>query len=112
MEYVFGTKKTRDGEVETLKTIGEKHSSLSGRVTISRQYDDKSIDDVFTVIRKYASNEDAEKCYDYYEIKDHYRDSDRFTAKKQDTMDTALEKQRGDIDYIAMMSDIELDTEV
>lgn len=113
MVYVFGTKKTADGDVEILKTIGEEHSNLIGRQSVVREFDDRTIEDDFTIVRRYQTKTDsAGNFYDWYEIKDHFRTSERFTPKKQESMDSEMVKQRGDIDYMAMMLDVELDTEV
>ena len=112
MEYVFGTKTVGKTEVEILKTIGDVHSNLTGRQVVVREYPDQTIEDQFTIVRCYQSKVDSEgRHYDWYEIKDHFRNSDRFTYEKQTQVDSSLTKQRGDIDYMAMMLDVDLETE-
>ena len=70
MEYIYGQ--------NTLKTVGDSHSDLSGFCSIMREYPDQNITDNFTVVKKIKSDEDAEgKCYDWYEITEHYRYVDR-----------------------------------
>lgn len=76
MEYVFGTKRDR----EVLKTKGSIHTNLKGYCQVIAEYPDQIITDNFCAIRKYQSAEDAEgNCYDWYEIKDHYRYIDKYS---------------------------------
>ncbi len=80
MEYVFGSVRRNGVEVETVKTVGEAHSDLSGAVSVTREYADSHITDNFTVVEKYRSeNGTDDKCYDWYIISAHYRYVDRFT---------------------------------
>ena len=77
MDYVYGSKKTPEGDVEILETIGDTHSNLTGRNTITRHYDDRNITDTFVVDRRYRTiTADDGTCYDWYYIKDHSRDTD------------------------------------
>lgn len=70
MDYIFGQ--------NTVKTVGDSHSDLNGFCSIEREYPDQNITDNFTVVKKIKSDEDAEgKCYDWYEIAEHYRYTDR-----------------------------------
>lgn len=104
MEYIFGTTVRGGVEIEILKTVGDEHTELSGRVTTTRKYTDRIIEDTFTVAEKYRSKDGADgKKYDWYFIKDHSRDTDWYTPKAEDI--------QAQIDYIAMMADVELDTE-
>ena len=82
MEYVFGTI-TRNGEVlQRLTTKGTEHTNLKGFVTIVRKYPDNEITDTFQVVDHYKSVKDPEgNCYDFYIIKDHYRNEDKFTPQ-------------------------------
>lgn len=74
MEYVFGTK----GDVEVLKTKGDAHTDLTGFHQLVREYPDQTITDHFRIVRKLDSQEDAEGgCYDWYEIDQHYRVTDK-----------------------------------
>ena len=98
MEYVFGT----SNGVETLKTKGSTHTDLKGFHQIERKYPDQTITDHFYVVRKIHSSEDAEgTCYDWYEIDKHYRITDKSASLKED-----LQAQ---IDYIAMMTDVDFE---
>lgn len=74
MEYVFGTR----GGIETLKTKGDTHTNLTGYHQVVREYPDQTITDNFFIARKLDSQEDAEgNCYDWYEITQHYRMTDK-----------------------------------
>lgn len=78
MDYIFG----QIDNIDTLKTVGEHHTDLTGRNTIRREYPDRVIEDVFTVVDHYASKDADGKCYDWYHITEHYRDTDRFMPQK------------------------------
>lgn len=100
MEYVFGTKSS----YEILKTKGDKHTDLTGFQEIIRDFTNEKISDFFRVVRKIESKEDsAGNCYDWYEIDHHYREIDR-TEPIRD----AEAKNIANIDYISMMSGIDL----
>lgn len=72
MEYVFGTNDFAG--VEVLKTKGDEHSNLTGFVEVVRNFEDCVITDRFFIVRKLDSKEDeAGKCYDWYEIDRHNR---------------------------------------
>lgn len=74
MEYVFGKINHYGKDVENLKTIGDRHSDLTGSVEVIRSYIYSTIVDNFVVVEKYDSKEDAEgNCYDWYIIDKHYR---------------------------------------
>lgn len=76
MDYIFGQ--------DTLKTVGDSHSGLSGFCSIIREYPDQNITDNFTVVDKIKSDEDSEgKCYDWYLIKEHYRYTDKTKVIEQ-----------------------------
>lgn len=101
MEYIFGSIRKNNRIIENLKTVGDRHTSLKGRITIKREYPDMTIVDTFTVLDHYKEAEDADgKCYDFYTIEAHYRDTDRFMPQKED-----IESK---IEFIAMMSDIDI----
>ena len=110
MEYVFGTKETAEGVVEILKTVGDTNAILTGRQSVIREYTDKTYEDTFTIVRLYQQKKDIEgKCYHWYEIKDHFRTAERFTAERAEAMDQELENHASKIDYIAMMTDIDIE---
>ncbi len=100
MEYVFGTK----GEMEVLKTKGDSHTNLTSFHQIERTYPDQTITDNFRVVRKLDSQEDeAGNCYDWYEIDHHNRIVD-----KSGPVAEAGARNAANIDYLSMMSGIEL----
>lgn len=103
MEYIFGTVQRYDGvEREILKTKDIEHTNLIGRQITERDFSDRHITETFEIQEKYFSAEDAEgNCYDWYYITNHNRDTDRYEPQK--------DKIQSQIDYIAMMADIELD---
>ena len=74
MEYVFGTKKSK----EILRTKGSYHSNLTGHHEIVREYPDQVITDHFYIMQHLDAAEDIEgNCYDWYEIANHYRIEDK-----------------------------------
>ena len=100
MEYVFGT----EGEIEVLKTKGDSHTDLTGYQQIVREFPGEKITDNFRVVCKTSSTEDAEgNCYDWYEIDHHYREIDRTGPVAE-----AGAKNTANIDYLSMMSGIDL----
>lgn len=103
MEYVFGTVKRKGIDIENLKTVGEEHTDLSGRCIIKRVYPDREVEDIFTIEDHYGSGEDSEgTCYDWYLIKDHYRDTDRFMPQKGEIEERAKRDEQD-------LTDIEID---
>jgi hypothetical protein len=86
MEYVFGAEPRGGIECEVLKTIGSRHSDLqNGRNTIVREYPDRTVEDTFFVMKKFRTEEtESGSCYDWYLIKEHNRDTDRFTPYKEE----------------------------
>lgn len=96
MEYVFGTK----GDAEILKVKSESHTDLTGYQTVKREYHGESVTDHFRVARKLDSKEDeANACYDWYEIDRHYRMVDRTNQEKRNA---------ANIDYLSMMTGVDL----
>lgn len=79
MEYTFGSRTNGKLTECTLRTKGDSHTDLRGRVEVVRAYNDAKIYDSFTVRDKYASKEDTEgNCYDWYIVADHSRYVDRY----------------------------------
>lgn len=100
MEYVFGETKN----AKTLRTKGNQHTDLTGFCQITQLYQDEKITDSFRVIRKIESKEDDfGNCYDWYIIDSHYRIID-----KTDSIIEAQAKNAANIDYLSMMTGIEL----
>lgn len=107
MEYVFGTSKQNGIACENLKTIGETHSNLSGYISTIREFaDGTKITDRCRIVKKYASKEENGRCYDWYLIDSHYRETDT-SAKTQ----ALVSQVAANLDYISMMSGISIPTE-
>ena len=82
MEYIFGTIKRKGKIVDILKTVGDTHTDLKDNHSIVREYPDCKITDIFVIADHYQSKEDSEgKCYDWYELANHYRYIDYFTPQ-------------------------------
>ena len=107
MEYIYGII-TKNGNVyENLKTIDSIHSNLTGYITTIIEFPDGlKIEDKCRVIRKYASKESDGLCYDWYIIDNHYRETD--TSLKMQKM---IDKVNANLDYISMMSGINIPKE-
>ena len=81
MVYVFGT----EGGVETLETKGSDYSRLSGFHEIERRFPDQIITDRFRILKRIRSDEDAEgNKYEWYQIDQHYRFTDKFSPSKEE----------------------------
>ena len=84
MEYIFGTVRRGDVEVENLKTVGAEHTDLKGFVSTSRVFTDgTSIEDKCRVLEKYESADADGVCYDWYLIDSHSRYMDTNPAMRQ-----------------------------
>ncbi len=71
---------------------------------LEAKYPDQTVTDCFRIKERYRQDVDDEgNCYDWYEIDHHYRFTDKATAQSME-----LQAQ---IDYIAMMADIDLNPE-
>ena len=78
MEYVIGTVQRGKSRRITLKTVDERHTDLSGRVTLEQRKGQVVIRDTFTVLQKYQTGDSTDGyAYDWYYIEDHYRNEDR-----------------------------------
>lgn len=84
MEYIFGTVWHDGVERENLKTVGDHHTDLKGLQSIGKTYPDRIEQNTFEVVEKYLSKEDPEgKCYDWYIITGHSRDTDTFVPARE-----------------------------
>lgn len=109
MELSFGRRP--DGK-SYVRVKGKAHTDFTGQVRIETPYSNMTVTDTFDAISRYQTKDDEEgNTYDWYLIENHYRTQERFTPTCQKEMDSALVKQRGDIDYMAMMLDVDLETE-
>lgn len=99
MEYVFGTTKRRGVNYDCLKTKADKHTVLSGSVTVEMKYPDQIVTDKFVVLEKYRSEIDTEgNCYDWYIIDNHYRYIDKYTpniVKVEERLDGDIADTQG-----------------
>ena len=95
MEYVFGTELDGGVEIEVVKTVSDKKNDMSGAYTIERQYADQIITDTFKVVGKIREKEANGLFYDWHEIENHYRYTDKFTpgikATEQEITDLEIE---------------------
>ena len=110
MDYIFGVVERNGVTVENLKTVGQTHTNLGGFTQTVREYTDSTITDRFRVTEKYRSEEDAEgNCYDWYLIDQHYRYVDKTPSivTTQTRIDAETEKLRADVDYIAVMTNVD-----
>ena len=102
-QYSYGTR----GKSETLRTKSDAHTNLRGWQTVEQKYPAQNITDRFYVERKYDTREDEEgNCYDWYVISGHYRVVDNTPLLQQES-----DKTNANLDYIAMMADIDLPEE-
>lgn len=109
MDYIFGHI-TRDGvDVENVKTVGAKHSNLSGSVSVTRKYSDSYITDSFFVSEKYRSEEgDNGTCYDWYLIERHTRYEDKYTPQIGATEQEITELEIENIEQEQALTDAEI----
>ena len=106
MDYLF----TNRGSSEILKTVGE-NKLLSGWQTVVKEYPDSIITDKFLVVCHLDAKADSDgKEYHWYEVTSHTRMIDRTPAVKQEMerKDQEIKQNTADIQYIAMMSDMEV----
>ena len=107
MQYIYGLSQRFGTPCENLKTVGEEHTDFGGYIqTMTELGDGTKITDRCRIIRKYASKEANGKCYDWYLIDSHYRETDT-SAKTQAVVD----KVNANLDYLSMMAGIEIPTE-
>lgn len=96
MEYVF------NGNV--LKIVSKNHTDLEDWQEVVRKFPREVITDRFKILGKIKSDDDKEgRCYDWYKIAEHYRMIDRTEPVEKST-----EAAKADIDYLSMMTGIEL----
>lgn len=94
MEYVIGSIQRGNLSHLILKTKGEEHTDLSGRLSLEQKRGSTVIRDTFVIMYKYQSVDSSDGfAYDYYYIKDHYREEDR-----SDEVRSSLEQQITDLE--------------
>lgn len=108
MDYIFGTVNINGTEYENLKTVGDFHTDLTGFCTIHRNYSDSIITDTFKVIKKYKSDTNGEKMFDWYTIEQHSRYIDRFTPHEEEINNsiTDLEELVVDMQYDEIIEEV------
>lgn len=100
MEFVYGTERN----TEVLKTKSINQEELNGFQTIETKYPDQVITDTFCVVKKIREKQDSEgNFYKWYEIDHHNRVIDKTPLLKKVT-----DKSTANIDYLSMMTGIEL----
>lgn len=105
LEYVFGT----EGSIEVLKTKGGEHTDLSGYHELVREYPDQTIVDRFRIVKKTNTAEDEEgNCYDWYEICDHYRDTDKFELDVRPTEQEITDIEIENMEISEALTDAEI----
>ena len=77
MEYTIGTIIKHKEQKIILKTVAEAHTNYTGRLTLEQKLGNTRISDTFTIINKYYTVDAPDGAYDWYYIKDHYREEDR-----------------------------------
>lgn len=93
MEYVIGTI-TKHKDLKTiLKTKDEQHTNYTGRLTLEQKLGNTEIRDTFTVINKYMTVDAPDGAYDWYYIKDHFRQEDR-----SEEVRASMEQQMTDLE--------------
>lgn len=112
MEYIFGTVQRLGRTIDILKTVGNEHTDLKDKHTIVRKYPDCTITDTFIIVKKFLSKEDPEKnCYDWYEIDQHYRNTDYFSPQKEKIEADIAEVQNAliDLDESRLQSEADIE---
>lgn len=80
MEYIFGITRRHCENVEYLRTKDIEHTNLIGQQELIMEYPDSIITDSFFIVDHYREDEDEQNnYYDWYEIKNHNRNIDKFT---------------------------------
>ena len=111
MDYIFGST-TRDGvTTETLLTVGEAHSALTGETETRRTFPEGDLIDHFRIVERCRSAEDGEgRCYDWYTIEGHYRYVDKTAAVQalsefiaRAALNVYFKFEKGSTDMMAML---------
>lgn len=110
MELSFSTRYIDGKPATTVRVKSDKVQDLKGHARIETMNGRILVTDSFDVIEKRSEKKDAEgNVYELYRIENHVQQEERFTPEKQEEVDKSMEKQRADIDFIAMVSDIDLE---
>ena len=110
MDYIFGNVFRTGAMCETVKTVGDEHTDLSGYVSITRKYADSHITDNFVVVEKYQSitDDSTRICYDWYIIENHYRYEDKFTPQIGGTEQEITELEICGIEQEQVITELEI----
>lgn len=110
MELSFSTRYIDGKAVTTVRVKSDKVQNLKGHARIETTNGGVLVTDSFDVIEKRSEKKDAEgNVYEQYKIENHVQQEERFTPAKQEEVNQNLIKQRGDIDYMAMVLDVDLE---
>lgn len=110
MELSFNRRYLDGKAVTTVRVKSDKSQDFKRHVRIETQNGGILVTDSFDVIEKRYEKTDTEgNIYELYVIENHVQQEERFTPEKQAQVDENIEKQRGDIDYMAMILDVELE---
>jgi hypothetical protein len=106
MELSFRTIQKGEDLETVLRVKSETGTDFTGHTTVETTSSIIVTTDTFNVVKKTDSKVDSAGIfYDWYIVKDHYRSESRFTLDREEE----LKKQRSDIDYVALMADIDLE---
>ena len=110
IDYIFGNVYRNGAMFETVKTVGDEHTDLSGYVSITRKYADSHITDNFVVVEKYQSitDDSTRICYDWYIIENHYRYEDKFTPQIGGTEQEITELEICGIEQEQVITELEI----
>lgn len=110
MELSFGRRYISGKAVTTVRVKSNQKQNLKDHVRIETTHGDIIVTDSFDVVDRQYVKKDAEgNVYELYVIENHVQQEERFTPEKQAAVNENFERQRGDIDYMAMVLDVELE---
>ena len=113
MEFIFGTVWHDGVEKENLKVVGDYHTDLKGFQYFGTNYPDRIVTDTFWIVEKYLSKEDPSgRCYDWYIIDKHSRDTDTFVPAREGINERAAKAEQDLTDLeIAQIEDEQMLTD-
>ena len=110
MELSFRRMVVGDRVVKVLSVKSDTETDFKDTTRIETAHSNMIVTDVFDVLKKIDHKVDEEgNFYDWYYVENHYQTQERFTPEKQDVVDGTLADHSAKLDYIAMMSDIDIE---
>ena len=110
MELCFKNEYVGGEAVTILRVKSGAETDFKGSTRVETKKSNMIVTDTFNVLKKTRHDTDSEgNHYEWYMVENHYQTQERFTPEKQEEVDKNMEKQRGDIDYMAMVLDVELE---